>query len=93
MPEIEITINQIFSRDKAFTETMHDRLGEVGSEFGLFETMSRCGPITAECLATQVGIPAQYARLWLDFQAAGNVLKCQKNTGLYSLWTSTWTIG
>ena len=87
-PELEITINQMLSKGDDFSEALHARLADVGTEFGIYEVMSRCGPVTAGCLATQAGIPSQYAKLWLELQAAGNCLKHQKSTGLYSLWSS-----
>ena len=88
-PELEITIKQLLSEGDDFSEALHERLADVGTEFGIYEVLSRCGPVSARCLATQIGIPPQYAKLWLDVQAAGNWLKHQKSTGLYSLCSSS----
>ncbi len=87
-PELEITINQLLSEGDDFSAALHATLADVGTEFGIYEVMSQCGPVTADCLATQAGIPSNYAKLWLEVQAAGNCVKHQKSTGLYSLWSS-----
>ena len=87
-PELEITINQMLSKGDDFSEAIHAGLADVGTEFGIYDVLSRCGPVTAGCLATQAGISSQSAKLWLDVQATGNCLKHQKSTGLYSLWSS-----
>jgi hypothetical protein len=62
----EFSLKQIINQDCNFEEALHSALEEVGERFGLYDIIVQDGPITAPCLATQVGIPVRAARAWLD---------------------------
>ena len=86
--EKEEQLTQVPGEAVEFGAALHSALTDVGVLFGFYELMSRSGPLTSACLATQAGIPEQYARLWLDVQTAGNCLKHNPTTDLYCLWSS-----
>jgi DNA-binding IclR family transcriptional regulator len=71
-----------------FAGDLHSALEDLGERFGLYEVMTHSGPITPDCLATQVGIPEQSVRIWLKALAAENYLEHEVSTNLYSLWCS-----
>jgi hypothetical protein len=84
----ETQLQQLLYREIDFSTTLHTALEEIGERFGLYEITSQSGPITAGCLATPAGIPAQSARIWLEAQAAGNYLHRARGSDLYCLWCS-----
>jgi hypothetical protein len=73
-----------------FAGDLHSALEDLGEQFRLYDVMTHSGPITPDCLATQVGIPEQSVRIWLEALAAGNYLEHEVSTNLYSLWCSWW---
>jgi SAM-dependent methyltransferase len=48
----------------------------LGLELGLYASMQRSGPVTAERLASGVGIAPRYAREWLEQQTVAGYLVC-----------------
>jgi SAM-dependent methyltransferase len=48
----------------------------LGLELGLYDSMQRSGPITADRLASDVGIAPRYAREWLEQQTVAGYLTC-----------------
>ncbi len=59
---------------------------EVGDKFGLYEAMSKAGPVTSAEFAELTEMPWRRIRVWLSAQAAGDFLDYDEATGRYSLW-------
>jgi hypothetical protein len=88
----EAKLKQMIDHAGGFGPTLHSALEDMGERFGLYDVMTQSGPITPACLATQVGIPEQSVRIWLEALAAGNYLEHEVSTNLYCLWCS-WSPG
>lgn len=52
----------------------------IGRKLGLYDVLSRSGPVTADAFADLAGIHPRYAREWLEQQAACGVLDVAEET-------------
>ena len=73
------------SKEPGITQIQSKRSRKGVDAFQAFELLNQGGPITAACLATQIGSSEIPARQWLDAQVANSRLVHQPRTGFYRL--------
>ena len=59
--------------------------GRIGYRLGLFETLHKHGPLTADELATQTGLAKRYVREWALAQASNGYIAFHSATNQFSL--------
>lgn len=57
-----------------------------GEQYGLYEAISRAGPITDEDLACLTGLPERQVREWLRVQVAGQHVVRGMDPTRYQTW-------
>lgn len=57
-----------------------------GEQYGLYEAISRAGPITGEDLACLTGVPERRVREWLRVQVAGQYVVRGMDPSRYQTW-------
>ena len=57
----------------------------LGHELGLFDVLSKSGPMTSQQLASSAQINQRYAEEWLSCLAAGEYLEYEPATRMFSL--------
>ena len=81
--EHQVQSNNPVERTDEFGKALQNALESIGSQFGIYRVMMQTGPLTPACLATQLGIAEENARVWLDVQSTRNRLKRSLSTDLY----------
>lgn len=76
--EIEAFSGRLFLAGLAGFELLTVQLGR---ELGLYDTLARSGPVTAEELAAATGVAERYAREWLEQQAVAGIIDADGATG------------
>ena len=82
------TADQILEYEIASNLANQGDLEDIGTLFGIFESMSQFGPISTAELAKHTGISELAAVAWLGAQLAADAIAYDVNTGLYSLWSN-----
>jgi SAM-dependent methyltransferase len=78
-PELaaQLDLEAVAERVLGDTVTFAEHLSAwLGLDLGLYASMQRNGPVTAERLASDVGIAPRYAREWLEQQTVAGYLTC-----------------
>jgi 2-polyprenyl-3-methyl-5-hydroxy-6-metoxy-1,4-benzoquinol methylase len=57
----------------------------LGDELGLYRVMAGAGPMTADEVAGKAGANLRLTQEWLDGQAAGGIVTCDRDEGRYEL--------
>jgi hypothetical protein len=57
-----------------------------GEKLGLYEAISRCGPVTSRELANISGVPEHHLTHWLEIQVANEFIVKGVDTARYQTW-------
>lgn len=75
-------------RQGEFKAAINSALVSIGEKFGLYGSLAKSGPATADEVSRDTGIPAHHVSHWLDAQAQADYLDYDKASGRFSVYCS-----
>ena len=78
--------NQSQALGTNFEGAFHEALETVGERYGIYDSMTKTGPVTAQELAGFTNLCQSHITMWLEGQASGGWLYYSAPADRYSLW-------